>query len=63
VVGKRLAAAKSVLRHRHCRAGHVKYAYQRKVKKGRVASQTRRPGLKLRAGSTVGLVVSRGRKR
>jgi len=35
----------------------------RKVKKGRVSSQTRRPGLKLPAGSKVGLVISRGRKR
>ena len=63
VVGKRLAAAKAALGQHHCGAGHVKYTYTRKVKKGRVASQTRRPGLKLPAGATVGLVVSRGLKR
>jgi WD40 repeat protein len=63
VVGERLVAAKSALRQHHCGAGHVRYTYSRKVKKGRVTSQTRRPGLKLPAGSNVGLVVSRGRKR
>jgi len=63
VVGERLAAAKLALRQHHCAAGHVRYNYSRKVKKGRVSSQTRRPGLKLPAGSKVGLVISRGRKR
>jgi WD40 repeat protein len=63
VVGERLAAAKLALKQHHCGAGHVRYNYSRKVKKGRVSSQTPRPGLKLPAGSKVGLVVSRGRKR
>ena len=63
VVGERLAAAKLALRRHHCGTGHVSYAYSPKVGNGRVRSQTRRPGLKLPAGSKVGLVVSRGRKR
>jgi hypothetical protein len=63
VVGERLAAAKLTLKQHHCATGNVRSNYSRKVKKGRVSSQTPRPGLKLPAGSKVALVVSRGRKR
>ncbi len=61
VVGKTLAAAKRVLSQRRCRAGRVSYAYSRGVAKGKVVSQSRRPGKVLSAGSKVNLVVSRGR--
>jgi hypothetical protein len=63
VVGERVATAKLALKQHHCSAGNVTHTYSRKVEKGRVSSQKRRPGLKLPAGSKVGLVVSRGRKR
>jgi PASTA domain/WD40-like Beta Propeller Repeat len=63
VVGERLPNAKLALKQHHCSVGSVRYSGSRKVKKGRVSSQTRRPGLKLPAGAKVGLVVSRGRKR
>jgi len=62
VVGKTLAAAKRTLTRRHCRAGRVSYAYSGRVAKGKVVSQSRRPGKMLSAGSKVNLVVSRGRQ-
>jgi Tol biopolymer transport system component len=63
VVGKPVAAAKAALKQRHCRTGKVSYAYSKRTKKGRVSSQSRRPGLVLAANTKVNLVVSRGRKR
>jgi photosystem II stability/assembly factor-like uncharacterized protein len=63
VVGKKLAAAKSALKQRHCGVGKVSYAYSAKVKKGLVSSQSRRLGQVLPNGTKVNLVVSRGRKR
>jgi hypothetical protein len=62
VVGKRLGAAKSALKQRHCRTGKVGYAHSGKIKKGIVISQSRRPGRVLPANSKVNLVVSRGRR-
>jgi hypothetical protein len=62
VVGKTLAAAKTSLKKRHCRAGRVSRAYSKKTKKGRVSAQSRRPGKVLPANTKVNLVVSRGRK-
>jgi hypothetical protein len=63
VVGKRVAAAKSTIARRHCRAGKVGYAYSRKRKRGIVISQSRRPGKVLPARAKINLVVSRGRRR
>jgi hypothetical protein len=61
VVGKRLGAAKLALKSRHCRAGTVRQAYSKKIKKGIVISQSRRAGQKLPATTKVNLVVSKGR--
>jgi hypothetical protein len=63
VVGKRLAAAASAIKQKHCRAGKVTRAFSRKVKKGRVISQSRKPGKVAPANTTINLVVSRGRRR
>jgi len=43
-----------------CRTGKVTYAFSRKTAKGRVISQSRRPGRSLPAGTRIALVVSRG---
>ncbi len=61
VVGKRLRAAKLALVRSHCRTGKVTYARSRRTPKGRVSSQSRRPGRTLPANARIDLVVSRGR--
>jgi beta-lactam-binding protein with PASTA domain len=43
-----------------CAFGTIARAHSRKVKKGRVVSQSRRPGARLPRGTRVNLVVSRG---
>lgn len=63
VRGRLLSAARRALAAAHCRAGKVTRRYSRKVKKGRVVSQDERPRTRLFPGSTVDLVVSRGRRR
>ena len=64
LVGRPLAAARTALTTRHCRAGKVTYAYSRRVPKGKVISQTRAVGRVLAANARVDFVVSRGvRKR
>jgi beta-lactam-binding protein with PASTA domain len=62
VVGTEVASAKAKIKQRHCRTGNVRYAYSRKRKKGIVISQTRQPGQILPAGSSISLIVSRGRR-
>jgi hypothetical protein len=62
VVGKKLAAAKTTIRRKHCRTGKVGYAYSTKVVKGRVVSQSRRAGRVLAPGAKINIVVSRGRR-
>jgi len=61
LTGKRLGAAKAALLQNRCRTGKVTYAFSRKTAKGRVISQSRRPGRSLPAGTRIALVVSRGR--
>jgi PASTA domain len=62
VTGKPLRIAKARMKKAHCRVGRVTYAYSRRVRKGLVLSQSRRPGLRLPPNSRIRLVVSRGLK-
>lgn len=50
------------LRRANCARGKVKYAFSRTVKKGRVISQSAKPGKRLKAKTKVKLVVSLGKK-
>lgn len=61
--GRRLSAARRALAAAHCATGKVTRKYSRTVKKGRVVAQDERPGTRLAPGTTVDLVVSRGRRR
>jgi uncharacterized delta-60 repeat protein len=61
VRGKKLAAARKALARRNCAVGKIKRKPSMTVKKGRVISQSRRPGARLPNRSKVNLVVSRGR--
>jgi beta-lactam-binding protein with PASTA domain len=63
VKGKTLKTAKRSLKVHLCRAGKIKHAHSRKVKKGRVISQKPKPGKKLEQGAKVNLVVSTGKHR
>jgi cytochrome c551/c552 len=61
VVGKPLSAAKKRLTAAHCGVGKITKVYS-KVKKGRVAAQSPRPGKHLKAGARVALRVSKGKR-
>ena len=55
--------ARARLANNRCRLGKVRRAFSRKVRKGRVISQSPRPGRRLVDGAKVKVVVSRGHKR
>jgi uncharacterized delta-60 repeat protein len=57
-----VAAAKRVLRLAHCSLGRVTYTFSNRVAKGRVISQRPGPGARRPEGTSVGLVVSSGRR-
>ena len=59
--GKTLRIAARTLALANCRVGRLTYAYSRKVKKGRVLSQSPGGGAVRARGTKVNLVVSRGR--
>ena len=63
VSGKTLARAKAAIARAHCRTGKVTHAYSKKVRKGRVVSQSPKAGKRLTHGARVKLVVSRGKRR
>jgi hypothetical protein len=60
VRGKKLAAARSAITRAACKVGKVKRVRSKKVKRGRVISQSPRPGKSLPNLGKVNLVVSRG---
>ena len=62
VIGLRLATARSTLTRANCRVGRVLRARSRRVRRGRVLAQSRRPGAVLRYRARINLVVSRGRR-
>ena len=60
---KPVAVARRAIRRAGCATGRVRSAYSARVGRGRVISQSPRPGARVRAGAKVTLVLSRGRKR
>jgi subtilisin family serine protease len=62
VKGKTVPAARRLLAARRCALGTITRKYSASVKKGRILSQTRRPGGRLPRGTRVGVGVSRGRR-
>lgn len=60
LAGSTLASAKRQLRNAHCAVGKVSYAKSKKVKKGRVISQSAKPRKTLATGTKVNFVVSKG---
>ncbi|MEK6274902.1 MAG: PASTA domain-containing protein [Actinomycetota bacterium] len=63
VRGKKLAAAKTSIKKARCTVGKVARKASKRVKKGRVISQSPRAGASVPSGAKVNLVVSKGRKR
>lgn len=63
VRGRLLKQAKSRIQRAHCRTGRVVRAFSASVRRGRVISQSPRPGARMKQGTRVKLVVSKGRKR
>ena len=60
VVGKKLATARTAIRRARCSVGRIRRSRSRRAK-GRVAGQSPRAGRRVRVGTRVNLVVSRGR--
>jgi len=60
VVGQRLPAAKTRLIRAHCRVGKVTRKRSSVAKRGRVLSQTPKPGKTLRSGGRVALKIGKG---
>jgi beta-lactam-binding protein with PASTA domain len=60
--GLTLIGSKRLLVKRGCALGRIARAYSRRVARGRVIAQRRPPGLRLRRGAKVGVVLSRGRR-
>jgi Ca2+-binding RTX toxin-like protein len=58
-----VARARRMLNARRCRLGKVRRVHSRKVRKGLVVSQSRRPGARLPRNAKVNIVVSRGPRR
>jgi subtilisin family serine protease len=63
VKGRTLLQARTLLRSRRCAVGLVRRVYSVKVKKGKIISQGRRPGVRLPRGARVNVLISRGRRR
>jgi len=59
--GKPLAAAESALTQAHCKTGKVTKKFST-VRRGRVISQSPKPGTNLAAGAKINLVISKGKK-
>jgi beta-lactam-binding protein with PASTA domain len=62
VTKRALPAAKRAIARAHCRVGTVRRTSSR-IKRGRVVSQTPKPGTVMPGAGRVNLVVSRGRRR
>ena len=60
--GLTLIGSKRLLVKRGCSLGRITRSYSRRVARGRVIAQKRQPGLRLRRGAKVGVVLSRGRR-
>jgi subtilisin family serine protease len=63
LTGKTVRQSRRALVARSCALGKVTRTYSRKVKKGRVLRQSRRPSARLPRATRVNVVVSRGRGR
>lgn len=63
VGGKTLHIARRTVTGGRCRVGRVTRKLSTRIRKGRVITQSRRPGLRLPVGSRVNLVLSKGRPR
>ena len=61
--GLSLRLAKRSLVKRGCSLGRVTRAYSKRVARGRVLGQKPRPGLRLRRGAKIAVVLSKGRRR
>ena len=61
--GQTLIRAKRSLAKQGCKLGRVSKSYSRRVRRGRVVGQRPGPGLRLRRGAKIAVVLSRGRRR
>jgi beta-lactam-binding protein with PASTA domain len=59
--GKPLKPAEHAIRTHNCSVGRIEHASSRTIKQGRVISQKRNQGRRLKHGAKVSLVLSNGR--
>lgn len=62
VKGKTLKAAKRAIRSHACAVGKVGHAFSKSTKRGHVISQKPKPGRRLKRGTKVNLVASKGKR-
>ena len=60
--GKPLKTAEHAIRAHNCTVGTIRHAASRQIEKGHVISQKPAPGRRLRHGTKINLVLSRGRR-
>lgn len=60
---KPVAVARRAIRRAGCTTGRIKRSFSSSVRRGRVVSQSPRPGARRGAGARVNLVLSKGKKR
>jgi len=63
VIGKKVGAAATALKKRHCRVGKVTYVKSTKKKKGKVIREVPKAGKRLGNNAKVKLWLGRGPKR
>jgi beta-lactam-binding protein with PASTA domain len=59
VVGKRLAAAKTKIRKAHCSVGKITHKHVAASKRGKVISESPKPGRRLKNHAKVNLTVGK----
>ena len=63
VIGKRVAIATRAIARRHCRVGGIGRVWSLRIARGRIISESPKPGRRLGNQARVNLLVSRGRRR
>jgi subtilisin family serine protease len=61
VLGKKLSSARSSIKKRHCKIGHVRYVKSSKRKMGKVVRESPAPGKRLGNNAKINLWLGRGR--
>jgi len=59
VIGLRITSTRRRIRARHCRVGRIRRVHSRRIRRGRVVAQSRRPGRWVKRGTKIHLTFGR----